>query len=140
MRTATFAKVAAQAELMIIRRQATAIARRAVFALVAAVFGVGVLILLHIIGYMALLQFAHIPPFDAALIVLGVDLVFMVVFALLASGNVADPVMEEARRVRDQSLTQAALLRPAGRFLGRGHIFRVLLAAITSRFLESRGK
>jgi hypothetical protein len=96
---------------------------------------------------MALLQFAHIPPFDAALIVLGVDLVFMVVFALLASGNVADPVMEEARRVRDQSLTQvresltlAALLRPAGRFLGRGHIFRVLLAAITSRFLESRGK
>jgi hypothetical protein len=147
MRTLTFTKVAVQAELMIIRRQATAVARRAVFALVAAVFGMGVLVLLHIIGYMALRQFAHIAPIYAALILLGVDLVFLAVFAMLASGEVADPVIEEARLVRDQSLMQvresltlAALIRPAGRFLGRGHIFRVLLAALTSRFLGKKAR
>ncbi len=147
MRTLTFTKLAAQAEILVLRRQATVVARRVAYGVVAAAFGVGVLVLLHIVGYMALVQFAALAPFYAALIVLGVDLVFTLVFALMASGTIADPVLEEARLVRDQSLEQiretltiAALVRPAGRLLGRKHIYGVVLAALTARFLGGRSK
>ena len=72
----------------------------------------------------------HFTSFVSAAIVLGVDLVLVLVFGLLASGAVKDPVAEEARALRDQSLAQlreslqaAALLRPAARLLGRKHIY-----------------
>jgi hypothetical protein len=104
-----------------------------------------VLVLLHLLGYMALVQFAQVAPFYAALVVLAVDLLFLLIFALMASGKMPDPVSEEARLVRDQSLEQiretltvAALVRPAGRLLGRKHIYGVVLAALTARFLGSR--
>jgi hypothetical protein len=120
MRTLTLTKLAARAEVLVLRRQATVMARRAAYGAVAAVFGLCVLVLLHVIGTMALLQFAHLPPFTTALIVLGVDIAFTLIFALLASGNIADPVLAEARLVRDQSLEQvrasvtvAALIRAA---------------------------
>jgi hypothetical protein len=136
MRTVTLTKLAARAELLVLRRQAAAVARRAVYAAVAAVFGLGVLVLLHIVGYLALLQFGHVPPFYAALIVLAADLILLLIFALMASGTMADPILAEARLVRDQSLeqvreslTMAALIRPGG---------RLVLAAIAARFFGGR--
>jgi hypothetical protein len=145
MRTLTLTKLAAQAEVLVLRRQATAVARRAAYGAVAAVFGLGVLVLLHIVGYLALLQFALLSPLFAALILLGVDVLFGLLFALMASGTMSDPVLAEARLVRDQSLEQvresltlAALIRPAGRVLGRKHMYGVVLAALTAQFLGKK--
>jgi hypothetical protein len=142
MRTVTLTKLAAQAEILVLRRQATAVARRAAYAAVAAAFGLGVLVLLHVAGYLALLQFARMPPFYASLILLAADLVFLLIFALMANGTMSDPILAEAMLVRDQSLEQvresltvAALIRPAGRLLGRKHMYGVVLAALTAQFL-----
>jgi hypothetical protein len=67
------------------------------------------------------------------------------IFGLLASGAMKDPVAEEARLLRDQSLAQiketltmAAVLKPAGRLLGRKHIYGLVLAGLTARFLGGR--
>jgi hypothetical protein len=145
MRTLTLARLAAESEMLLLKRQATVVGRRVAYGVIAAAFGVGVLVLLHLLGYMALVQFAQVAPFYAALVVLAVDLLFLLIFALMASGKMPDPVSEEARLVRDQSLEQiretltvAALVRPAGRLLGRKHIYGVVLAALTARFLGSR--
>ena len=147
MRTLKLTQIAARAELLLLRRQATVVFRRVAYGAVAAVFGLGVLVLLHVIGYMALLQFAGLAPFYCALIVAGVDVVFMLIFLLLASGKMADPVAAEARLVRDQSLEQAresltiaAMVRPAARILGRKQVYGAVLAALTARFLGSRNK
>jgi len=145
MRTLTLARLAAQAEVLVLRRQATAVARRAAYGAVAAVFGLGVLVLLHVAGYIALLQYALVSPFAATLVLLGVDVLFALLFGLLASGTITDPVLAEARLVRDQSLEQvresltlAALVRPAGRVLGRKHMYGVVLAALTAQFLGKK--
>jgi hypothetical protein len=145
MRTLRLARVAADAEILLLRRRVLTAQRRAVFAGIAVAFGIGVLVLLHILAYIALLQYAHLTPFFAVLIVAGVDLVFALLFGLLASGAMPDPVAEEAILLRDQSIAQmktslsaTALLVPAGRLLGRKHIYALVLAGLTARFLGSR--
>ncbi len=146
MRTTRLARVAAEAEILLIRREVKTAVRRGIYGAVAAVFAIGVLILLHVVGFLALEQFAHFAPLVAAAIILGVDLVLAGLFALLASGAMKDPVAEEARLIRDQSLSQiketltmAAVLKPAGRMLGRKHIYGLVLAGLTARFLGGRG-
>jgi hypothetical protein len=145
MRTLRLARVAADAEILLLRRRLLTAQRRAVFAGVAALFGVAVLVVLHALGYVALVQYAHVAPFFAVLIVGAVDLVLALLFALLASGAMPDPVAEEATLLRDQSLAQmkagltaTALLVPAGRLLGRKHIYALALAGLTARFLGGR--
>jgi hypothetical protein len=145
MRTLTLTKLAAQAEVLVLRRQASAVARRAAYGAVAAVFGLGALVLLHLVGYLALLQFALLSPLFATLILLGVDVLFLLLFALMASGTMSDPVLAEARLVRDQSLEQvresltlAALIRPAGRVLGPKHMYGVVLAALAAQFFGKK--
>ena len=147
MRTTRLASVAAQSQILLLKRNARSGLRRAIYGAVAAVFGIGVLILLHVLGIMALVQFAHLSSFVSAAIVLGVDLVIAAIFGVLASGAMKDPVAEEARLLRDQSLEQlreslqaAALLRPAARLLGRKQIYGLVLATLTARFLGSRSK
>jgi hypothetical protein len=144
MRTLRLARLAADAEVLLIRREIHGYVNRAVYGAVAALFGVGALILLHVLAYMALVQFAHMKPFFATLILLGVDAVVTGICAAIATGEIADPIADEARRLRDQSMLQiketlsmAAVLRPAGRMLGRKHIYGLVLAALTARFLGS---
>ena len=144
MRTTRLARLAAQAEILLIRREIKTVIRRVIYGAVAAVFAIAVLVLVHVVGYMALVQWAGLSPLASAAIVLGVDLVFAGVFALLANGAMKDPVAEEARLLRDQSLSQiketltmGALLRPAGRLLGRKHVYGMVLAGLTARFLGS---
>ncbi len=146
MRTTRLAKLAVQAEILLIRREMRTYIRRAIYGAVAAVFALLLLGVLHVLGYMALRQYAGLLPVPSAAIVLVVDLVMAVVFGLLASGAMNDPVAEEARLLRDQSLAQikdtltiAAVLKPAGRMLGRKHIYGLALAAFTARFLGQRG-
>jgi hypothetical protein len=147
MRSYRLARLAAEAEILLIRREIKTAIRRGAYGAVAAIFALGVLILLHVLGYMALRQYAQLSPFISAAIVLGVDAGFALIFGLLASGAMKDPVAEEARLLRDQSLAQvkdtltmAAVLRPAGRMLGRKHIYGLVLAGLTARFLGSGSK
>ena len=136
MRTVRLARVAAQAELLLVKRIVTGIVRRAIYGAVAAVFALGLLAGLHVMAALALVDYAHMAPVAALAIVAGVDLVIVVIFGLLAAGEVKDPVIEEARRVRDQSieqaratLTLAALLAPATRLVAQTGLLRVLVRA-----------
>jgi len=145
MKTVQLARLAAQSEVLLLKRNAGAIARRVAYGVVAALFAIGMLFGLHILGFMALVQYAHLSSFVSAAIVFGVDLVITAIFAILASGAVKDPIAEEARVLRDRSLEQiresltvAAMVRPAARLLGRKQIYGVVLAALTARFLGSR--
>ena len=127
MRTLRLAQVAAQAEGLIVKRTVLRYGKRAAYGVVAAVFGVALLVMLHVVGWLALTGFGGITPFWSSVIVLGVDLLLAGLFALLARGTLPDPVEREARALRDQSLLElrnTALLGfalgPAGRVAGRG--------------------
>ena len=146
MRTTRLARLAAEAEILLIRREIKTLVHRAIYGAVAAVFALFLLGAIHVIAYMALRQYGQLGPVPAAGIIVGVDLVVTAIFALLANGAMKDPVAEEARLIRDQSLAQikdtltmAAVLKPAGRLLGRKHIYGLALAAFTARFLGQRG-
>ncbi len=146
MRTTRLARLAAEAEILLIRREIRTLINRAIYGAVAAVFGLFLLSALHVLAYMALRQYGGLGPVVAAAIILAVDLIVTLVFSLLARGAMRDPVAEEARMLRDQSLAQikdtltiAAVLKPAGRMLGRKHIYGLALAAFTARFLGQRG-
>ena len=145
MRTARLARVAAQAEILLIKRTVSGIVRRAIFGAVAAVFALGVLTGLHVMAALALVQFAHLAPVWAVAVVAGLDLVVVVIFGLLAAGEIKDPVIEEARRVRDQSLEQAratltlaALLAPATRMVAQTGLLRVLVRAAGAGLRRAR--
>ncbi len=103
------------------------LARRAAYGGVAAVFALAALVVVHVLGFLALTEFAGMLGFWAALIVFGVDAVLAGLFGLLSRGNVPDRVETEARQLRDNSLREmrnAGLLGlaigPAGRVAGRG--------------------
>jgi hypothetical protein len=145
MRTVRLARVAAQAEILLLRRYVSVAARRAMFGAVAAVFALGVLILLHVVAVMALEAYASLPPIGAVAIVLGVDLALAIIFGLLASGSIADPIADEARRVRDQSieqarqsLTLAAMLAPATRLVAQTGLLRMVVRALGAGLRRSR--
>jgi hypothetical protein len=145
MRAVTLARTAADAEVLLIRRELNTAIRRAAYAAVGALFGLGVLILLHVLAYVELrTQFTWATPPMAVLIVLAFDLVVALVFLVLARSS-ADPVADEARAVRDQCLAEmkrsmgsAVALSAAGRYLGRKQIYGVALAMLTARFLGRR--
>ena len=145
MRTARLARVAAQAEILLIRRTVSGIVRRAIYGAVAAVFALGLLTALHVAAAFALVDYAHMVPVAAVAIVAAVDLVIVIVFGLLAAGEIKDPVIAEARRVRDQSieqarqtLTLAALLAPATRMVAQTGLLRVLVRAAGSGLRRAR--
>jgi len=145
MRTVRLARVAAQAEIILIRRTVAVAVRRAIYGAVAAVFALAVLTLLHILAVLALERFAAFTPIIACAIVLGVDLVIAIIFGLLAAGEISDPVADEARQVRDQSLEQArqsltlaALLAPATRMIAQTGLIRILIRAVNGTLRRSR--
>ena len=126
MRSVRLAKVAARAETVRIRRLLSRTVKRVVFGVVAALFAVACLVLVHVLGFEALTQFAAMAPFWAALIVFGVDVVFTVIFGILAAGVVPDPIEREALALRQRSvgelrgaLARDALLGSAGGLFGR---------------------
>jgi hypothetical protein len=145
MRTVRLARVAAQAEIILIRRTVAVAVRRAIYGVVAAIFALAVLTLLHVLAVLALERFAQFTPIIACAIVLGVDLVIAVIFGLLAAGEISDPVADEARQVRDQSLEQArqsltfaALLAPATRLIAQTGLIRILIRAANGTLRRSR--
>lgn len=104
MRAVELAKVAAAAEALRLRRIARRQAIRAGLGAGAAVFGIAVFVLLHVLAYDLLL--AIVRPWVAALIVLGVDLVVAAVLGAMAMRNAPDRIEQEALAVRRQSLIE----------------------------------
>lgn len=141
MRPLRLARVAAQAEILVVRRQMAGYARRAIWAAAAVLFAVGVLIMAHIIAYLALRQYAGLAAIPAVAIVLAADLVIAVIFAVLAAGSTPDPILDDAIRLRDQSLDQArqsltlaALVAPLTRIAAETGLIRMLLRLVSRGF------
>ena len=127
IRIVRLAQVAAQAEALVLKRTVRRAGRRAIYGAVAAVFGVALLVMLHVVGWFALAGFGGITSFWSSVIVLAVDLVIAGAFGVLAAGKLPDPVEVEARDLRDRTLLEmrntgllALAMGPAGRIAGRG--------------------
>ena len=143
MRSVTLARVAAQAELLRLRRLARRQAMRAAIATVAAVFLVAALIGCHVAAAMALTT--YVQPIYAALIVAATDLVIAVILLLVAARNTPDDIEREALQVRlaaqEQMMEAAALatlIGPLLRLIGTRKVYGLALAALTARFLGGR--
>jgi hypothetical protein len=143
MRTVELARVAAQAELLRIRRLGQRQVNRAIFAAVAAVFFVAMLAGLHVAGAMALTL--YVPSIWAALIVAGVDLVIGLILILIAARDRPGEIEVEALRVRQvaqQQMMEAAalttLIGPMLRLIGTRKVYGLALAALTARYLGGR--
>jgi len=119
---------------------------RAAYGAVAAVFGLAMLVLLHVILYLLLTLW--VGPIWAAVIVFAVDLVLAGIFAVMARRNTPDVIEEEAKMLRDQSLVEMrqsiTLMSLAGSATGlllrrrrpgttRGRVFGELASRLLSR-------
>ncbi len=104
------------------------------------------LVMLHVIIYLVLAP--NTGPVWAAVIVFAVDLVVAGIFAILAKRNTPDPIEEEAKMLRDQSLIEmrqsitlmslaasatGLLLRRRRRETTRGRVFGELASRLLSR-------
>ena len=105
MRALELAKVAAAAEALRVKRYARRQGIRVGFAAGAALFGLAIFAMLHVLG-IALLTLA-VQPWVAALIVLVIDLVGGGVLGMMALSNKPDHIEIEAASVRRQSLAEA---------------------------------
>jgi hypothetical protein len=104
MRLISLLRVAAQAEALRWKRTGRGLAIQAALGMSAAVFGLLLLVMLHIAALIWLARGRDGAV--AALIVAGVDLVLAALLGWLAARHAADPIAVEAERVRDDALRQ----------------------------------
>lgn len=112
MRALRLLSTAAQAEGLLLRRQGAQMGRAAALGAGAAVFGIAMLILLHMAGWLWLED--RYDAVQASLLVALADGVLAVILLLMARGG-RDHVAEEARELRQQSvalLTAPSAIRP----------------------------
>jgi hypothetical protein len=143
VRTLSLARIAAQAEGLVLRRHARRIVVQAVLGTVAVIFVVCALALAHFAGWLALVSV--VAPVYAALIVLGVDIVIAAIFGLLATRSSPDRIEREAILVRDQAKQQLAIaaatastLAPVARLMGLRHVSGLVIGALATRYLTPR--
>ena len=113
MRSVELAKVAAAAESLRLKRIATRQGMRVAYAAGAAVFAVGVLVLVHVVLFHVLTPWL-VAPVWASVILLAVDLVAAGVLYTMARSNTPDAIETEALEVRRQAVTE---LRKATTFM-----------------------
>ncbi len=106
MRLVRLGRIAAQAELLRLRRLARRQIRRGIYGAIAGIFALGLLAWLHIA--LALWLASLMAPVWAALIVAGVDLVIAGAFGAVAASNTPDRIEREALVVRDEARAQMA--------------------------------
>jgi hypothetical protein len=106
MRLLNLLRLAWQAEGLHLRRVGRGYAVQAGFAAGAAVFGLLLLLMLHIAAFAALAQ--GVGPVWAALLVACGDAALAVILALMARSRPYDPVAEEALRVRHDAMRQVS--------------------------------
>jgi uncharacterized membrane protein len=102
MRAVELAKVAANAEALRLRQLASRQAMRAAYGAVAAVFGLAVLVLVHVVLYNILVL--YVSPLVASLILLALDLVVAGICGLKALKSTPSAIEEEALAIRKQAL------------------------------------
>ncbi len=102
MRAVELAKVAANAEALRLRQLASRQGMRAAYGAVAAVFGLAVLVLVHIVLYNILVL--YVSPLVASLTLLALDLVVAGICGLKALKSVPSAIEEEALAIRKQAL------------------------------------
>lgn len=104
MRAVELAKVAAAAEALRLRRIARRQALRGAYGAVALVFGIAVLVVLHVVIWGALLLVMR--PLYASLVLLAIDAAGMITSGMMALKSVSDPVEAEAYQIRQQALVE----------------------------------
>ena len=104
MRAVELAKVAAAAEALRLRRIARRQAFRVAYGAVALVFGIAVLVVLHVVIWSALLLV--VSPLLASVVLLVIDAVGLGVFGMMALKSTSDPIEAEAYQVRQQALLE----------------------------------
>ena len=105
VRSISLLKLALEAELLRLRAMAARQGRRAVFAVVALIFAMVVLALAEVAGWLALRH--RFPSIPATLILLGINLVIVAGFGVLAARSSPGHTEQEALRVRLQALEGA---------------------------------
>ena len=105
MRTVELAKVAASAEALRLRRIAHRQGMRAAYGAGAAVFGIAVFVLLHVVAYH--LMVPPLSPTAASLILLAFDAIVAGVLAYMALSNKPDAIEDEALMIRQQAVIEA---------------------------------
>lgn len=103
MQTIDLARAAAAAEILRIRRLIARQLNRAVYAAVAAVFALGALVLVHCVIYVALLNV--VSPLVDTILLLVLDVVVAAAFGVIALRNAPDRLENEARDLRDRSIS-----------------------------------
>ena len=136
-RSVRLLRLAAQAETLRWKRTGRGFALRAGLGAGAAVFGLMLLLMLHLAVFAALAK--SWGPVTAALVIAGADLVIAGIFGWLASRDLEDPIAVEAERVRDDALRQvgdsaarAAMVAPLlrGQTAKKGLIGAAVTAAV----------
>lgn len=143
MRSLRLARIAAQAEGLVLRRHARRIVVQAAMGAVAVVFVICALALAHFAGWLALVNV--VAPVWAALIVLGVDIVIALILGLMAMRSSPDRIEREAIQVRDQARQQLAIaaatastFAPIARVMGLRHVSGLVIGALATRYLTPR--
>ena len=123
MRTVSLAKVAAQAELLRVRRRGRRTMHRAAYGAAAGVFAIATLAAAHVAIVLALTP--RFQPLYAVLIVGGGDIVIAIVLGLLAARDAPDSIEREAHELRQKALGQlgetlalTTVVTPALRLIG----------------------
>lgn len=104
MRLFSLLRLAAQAETLRWKRTGRGVAIQAALGAAAAVFGIMLLIMLHVAALIWLAR--DQGGAGAALIIAAVDLVVAGILGWLAARHAEDPIQVEAQRVRDDALRQ----------------------------------
>jgi hypothetical protein len=122
MRTLRLARVAAEAEGLLLRRRLRGIALRAALGAVAAFFACAAIAMLHVYAWLRLRPLWGSEW--AVLAIAGADLVLAIILGLFAARSPSDRIAEQAVAVRDQAisemrsmLTFTSMLRPLGLLL-----------------------
>ncbi|GAB6853373.1 hypothetical protein [Asaia astilbis] len=121
---------ALKAQGEVFQRVAMRVGRRVAYFVIAAIFGLFALISFHAVLWAFAYSVLHFSAFAAACSVLGVDMLFVIIFTLLGTRNIADPVEFEARLRRDRKMAEfrqtlalstlvGILVGPMGRFTGK---------------------
>jgi TRAP-type mannitol/chloroaromatic compound transport system permease large subunit len=125
VRTVRLLQVAAEAEILRLRYLMRRHGMRAAFGVLAAIFGLSVLVLLDVTGWQLLRM--YVTAIYATLLLLGINLVIALVFGALAARSSVSTHEREALRIRQQALQEArgtlglAALLPVTRYLLAGN-------------------
>ena len=147
MRLFRLLQLAAQAEALRWKRTGRGYAIQAGFGAGAAVFGLMMLVMLHLAA-MAWLAQGNLGPVGGALVVAAVDLVLAGLLGFLAARGGLDPVAVEAERVRDNALRQvgdqtarAAVILPVVRSASaKKGLFGAAVTALLVGFIARRSR